>query len=301
MFGVDFFSSVGHLISNELANVLYNHGVLLQISSRIQTEALNGGLLQIAIASPFSSQLLELGRLGEHKLLDIRHGHVLIRIVAITGVVVLVAVLKIVFVIVVVIIGRVSATVTGRITRRIITATGRTSSARIRRTTARAVTPLIRSAGRGDGVRLSEMSAQFRLTASAARRIYSQRHVEQLQTAVFERVIGECFHARQRLDQPNDMRLAQTEQILSVKVDGKQLDEIIFFAQLFDALEYLLPEVAWRFVGEGLFVEALLDYSHREFGLALHLVYAAYVATPFEAFVNGPVEAGRFIANLLYE
>lgn len=68
---VDLLTPIGHLVAYDSTNVLYDHGVLLQILSCVQTQALDAGSCQINIVLPLSLQAPILGRLGVDKLLAV--------------------------------------------------------------------------------------------------------------------------------------------------------------------------------------------------------------------------------------
>lgn len=68
---IDLLPSIGHLVAYNSANVLDDHGVLLQILSSVQTKALNAGTRQIHVILPLSLQAPILGRLGVNKLLAV--------------------------------------------------------------------------------------------------------------------------------------------------------------------------------------------------------------------------------------
>lgn len=63
LFFVDLLSAIGHLVTYDSANVLDDHGVLLQILSSVQTQALNAGSGQIHIVLPLGLQATILGGL----------------------------------------------------------------------------------------------------------------------------------------------------------------------------------------------------------------------------------------------
>ena len=69
---VELLAPVGHLVAYELANVLDDHRVLLEVARRIQAQALDARLGQVDVGAPLGAQLLHLRRLGQRELLDIR-------------------------------------------------------------------------------------------------------------------------------------------------------------------------------------------------------------------------------------
>lgn len=68
---VDLLTAIGHFVAYDSANVLDDHGVLLQILSSVQTQALNAGSCQIHVILPLRLQAPILRRLGVDKLLAV--------------------------------------------------------------------------------------------------------------------------------------------------------------------------------------------------------------------------------------
>lgn len=68
---VDLLTAIRHFIAYDSANVLDDHGVLLQILSSVQTQALNAGSCQIHVVLPLGLQAPILGRLGVDELLAV--------------------------------------------------------------------------------------------------------------------------------------------------------------------------------------------------------------------------------------
>lgn len=68
---VDLLTPIGHLVAYDGADVLDDHGVLLQVFSSIQTQALDAGSGQVHVVLPLRLQAPVLGRLGVDKLLAV--------------------------------------------------------------------------------------------------------------------------------------------------------------------------------------------------------------------------------------
>lgn len=69
---VDLLAAIGHLVAYDGADVLDDHGVLLQVFGSIQTQALDARSGQVHVVLPLGLQASILGRLGVDKLLAVR-------------------------------------------------------------------------------------------------------------------------------------------------------------------------------------------------------------------------------------
>lgn len=72
---VDLLPAIGHLIADDCADVLDDHGVLLQIFRGVQTQALNARASQVHIVLPLGLQAPILRGLGVDKLLAVWRVH----------------------------------------------------------------------------------------------------------------------------------------------------------------------------------------------------------------------------------
>lgn len=68
---VDLLAAIGHLVAYDGADVLDDHGVLLQVLGSIQPQALDAGSGQVHVVLPLGLQASILGRLGVDKLLAV--------------------------------------------------------------------------------------------------------------------------------------------------------------------------------------------------------------------------------------
>lgn len=68
---IDLLPPVGHLVPDDGADVLYDHGVLLQVLGSVQTQPLDAGPGQVHVVLPLRLEATVLRGLGVHKLLAV--------------------------------------------------------------------------------------------------------------------------------------------------------------------------------------------------------------------------------------
>lgn len=68
---VDLLPAVGHLVADDGADVLDDHGVLLQVLGGVQAQALDAGARQVHVVLPLRLEAAVLRRLGVDELLAV--------------------------------------------------------------------------------------------------------------------------------------------------------------------------------------------------------------------------------------
>ena len=140
-----------------------------------------------------------------------------------------------------------------------------------------------------------------RLGPRAARRVDSERKFEERISSVFEVVIGQRLDAGQRLQNFDDVRLVQPEEIFSADECRKNFDQIIFSSHLFDDGQHLHPnapcclsfEISFNLIS--VFVER--NCRNVKLGLVVDLGNAAGVRTTLVQLTQRPVVSDDLVSD----